>query len=78
MEELENMKITKRLFEDVDDTQAGVDNIEVEPIDPADKPEQIAVKEFRKHLIWYFKGIKNDYFTIEDGEWHYYQSDLLE
>ena len=23
------------------------------------KPHQIAVKEFRKHLIWYFKGIKN-------------------
>lgn len=47
MEESENMKITKRLFEDVEDTQAGVtsaevDNIEVEPIDPTDKPEQIA------------------------------------
>ncbi len=24
-----------------------------------DKPEQVAVKEFRKHLIWYFKGIRN-------------------
>ncbi len=23
------------------------------------KPEHIAVKEFRKHLIWYFKGINN-------------------
>ena len=23
------------------------------------KPEIIAVKEFRKHLLWYFKGIKN-------------------
>ena len=23
------------------------------------KPEHVAVKEFRKHLIWYFKGIKN-------------------
>lgn len=23
------------------------------------KPESVAVKEFRKHLIWYFKGIKN-------------------
>ena len=24
-----------------------------------DKPEIIAVKEFRKHLLWYFKGLKN-------------------
>ncbi len=24
-----------------------------------DKPELIAVKEFRKHLLWYFKGLKN-------------------
>jgi len=24
-----------------------------------DKPEHVAVKEFRKHLIWYFKGIRN-------------------
>jgi len=23
------------------------------------KPQHIAVKEFRKHLLWYFKGIKN-------------------
>ena len=23
------------------------------------KPEHIAVKEFRKHLLWYFKGLKN-------------------
>jgi len=23
------------------------------------KPEHVAVKEFRKHLIWFFKGIKN-------------------
>ena len=26
----------------------------------------------------YFKGVKNDYFTVENGIWHYYQSDLLE
>ena len=26
----------------------------------------------------YFKGVKNDYFTIVDNKWNYYQSNLLE